>query len=86
VMFGQASLFVFILQFFVYFTLVHLARPYLPFTSAWPVYLVTSMWGIVALGRAWYRRGYRRFVTVGLRDWHERRGPWRLAASLSGSS
>jgi hypothetical protein len=86
VMLGQASLFVFILQFFVYFTLVHLVRSYLPFTFAWPVYLVASMGGVVGLTWVWHRLGYRRFVTVGLRNWPEQRGRWRLAAGVSGSS
>lgn len=63
---GQSSLFVFVLQYYVYFTVVHLLP--LPYTPFWPAILAVSALIIILLARLWLRRGYNRFITVGYGD------------------
>ena len=61
---GRASLFVFILQFYVYYVLVlSLNLPYTPF---WPLLFVASLLGITALAKMWDDGANNRYVTVGL--------------------
>jgi uncharacterized membrane protein len=70
---GQSSLFMFVAQFYVYFTFVFLVRSHLPFKWAWPAYLAASMIAIVLPTLEYHRRGYRRFITVGFARWYDRR-------------
>src|SRR6185436_13069574 len=83
---GQTSFVVFVSQFFVYFTVLHAVRPYLPLAWAWPLYFVLSIVATLAPALAWHRCGYNRFLTVGYRRLSEGRG-WqahrRMPASFS---
>ena len=64
---GQTSFAVFVIQFFVYFTVLHALRPHLPFAWAWPVYFVLSVVAIFVPALGWHRAGYNKFLTVGYR-------------------
>lgn len=62
---GRASLFAFILQFYVYYVGFHLME--LPYTRAWPLYFVASV-ALIWLGAHWWdSHGYQRHLTVGMR-------------------
>jgi uncharacterized membrane protein len=64
-LFGRTSLFVFILQFYVYYVLLlYLNLPYTPF---WPLVFVVSIAGITALAKVWDDGAMNRYLTVGLR-------------------
>lgn len=76
---GQISLFVFVLQDFVYVGLLTLLR--LPLTSLWPVFFLLSVGLIAVIALAWNRMGWNRFITVGYgRNWGPR-SPDRDAAA-----
>ena len=62
---GRASLFAFILQFYVYYVGFHLLE--LPYTRVWPLYFVASVAMIWLGARWWDSRGYQRYFTVGMR-------------------
>lgn len=62
---GRASLFVFILQFYVYYVLLSSLR--LPYTPLWPLVFVASLVAIAALAKVWDDRANNRYLTVGLR-------------------
>jgi len=64
---GQTSFAVFVIQFFVYFTVLHALRPHLPWAWAWPVYFALSIAAILVPALGWHRGGYNRFLTVGYR-------------------
>ncbi len=64
---GQTSFAVFVIQFFVYFTVLHAMRPHLPWAWAWPVYFVLSIVATLVPALGWRRAGYNRFLTVGYR-------------------
>ena len=72
---GQTSFAVFVIQFFVYFTVLHAVRPYLPWAWAWPAYFGLSIVAIVVPALGWHRGGYNRLLTVGYR---------RLSQELAG--
>jgi hypothetical protein len=59
---GRSSLFVFVLQFFVYYVVIFLLR--LPFTPWWPLYYLASIAVIAVAARVWYVADCNRFVTV----------------------
>jgi hypothetical protein len=61
---GRASLFVFILQFYVYYVAFHLLA--LPYTPMWPAYLLGSIALIWLAARWWDARGLQRYLTVGI--------------------
>jgi uncharacterized membrane protein len=61
---GRASLFLFVLQFFVYYTgFAFLSLPYAPW---WPVYFALSVVFLWWSARVWLSLGYNRFITVGV--------------------
>ena len=60
---GQASLFVFLLEYLVY-DLV-LFEAHLPYTAAWPLLFMLSLGVIWPLAAIWARRGYNRHLTIG---------------------
>jgi hypothetical protein len=60
---GQSSLFVFVLQFYVYY--VGLPLLGIRVGAFWPVYMVLTIVATLAAAIAFHRRGYRRFITVG---------------------
>ena len=62
---GRTSLFVFILQFYVYYVL--LLSLNLPHTPFWPLVFVVSLVGITALAKVWDDGANNRYFTVGLR-------------------
>ncbi len=70
---GQTSFAVFVIQFFIYFTVLHALRPHLPFAWAWPVYFVLSMVAIFVPALGWRRAGYNKFLTVLGDRWSARR-------------
>jgi len=88
---GQTSFAVFVIQFFVYFTVLHAVRPFLPWAWAWPAYFVLSVVACVAPAVFWHRAGYNRYLTVGYRrlahdlGWQASIGkhPTELPASFS---
>lgn len=77
---GRNSLFVFILQFYVYY--VVLDRLHLTPGVLWPLYLLASVVFIVAATIAYDRRGYSRFMTVGLPRFQHRLQ--HIATALAG--
>jgi len=83
---GQTSFVVFVIQFFVYFTVLRAVRPHLPLAWAWPLYFGLSIVATLAPALAWHRSGYNRFLTVGYRRLSEELG-WqthrRMPASFS---
>lgn len=81
---GRASLFVFILQFYIYYVLMlSLNLPYTPF---WPLVFVASLVGITALAKLWDDRASNRYLTVGLRQYTTTRVGRLLLASGGGGS
>ena len=77
---GRASLFVFILQFYVYYVLLSsLNMPYTPF---WPLVFVASLVGIATLAKVWDDRASNRYLTVGLRHFTTTRVGRLLLASV----
>ena len=62
---GQTSLFAFVVQYYVYFTVVQIVHAHLPYPSAWPVYFVMTLALVLVPVREWHRRGFNRFITVG---------------------
>jgi hypothetical protein len=70
---GQASLFVLVMQWYLYFPILAAVRGALPYATAWPAYFIASVLVIILPALLWRRRGYDRFVTVGYRAWYERR-------------
>jgi peptidoglycan/LPS O-acetylase OafA/YrhL len=83
---GQTSFVVFVIQFFVYFTVLRAVRPHLPLAWAWPLYFGLSIVATLAPALAWHRSGCNRFLTVGYRRLSEELG-WqthrRMPASFS---
>lgn len=59
---GRNSLFVFIVQFHVYFVVFYLAR--FPMRGAWPLWFAASLGFILLVCKAWDDRGGNRFLTV----------------------
>jgi hypothetical protein len=76
---GRASLVAFVIQYYVYYVVLRMARPYLPYADAWPVYLIGSMLLVVLPALEWQRRGYNRFLTVGYGRFHQ----WNTARQLA---
>ncbi len=68
---GQSSLFIFILQYYLYFTLLRAAH--LPSIAWWPAYYVVSVALVYASARSWMKQGFNRFLTVGYPRWAEHR-------------
>lgn len=62
--FGRSSLFVFILQYFVFFTGFEILSP--PYSPWWPLWLAASIVAMWFAARAWDRRGLNRLLTLGL--------------------
>jgi uncharacterized membrane protein len=60
---GQASLFVFVLEYFVYDFVLFQMHP--RYTPAWPFMFVLSLGIIWPLAALWAKRGYNRLLTVG---------------------
>jgi len=60
---GQSSLFVFVLQYYVFYTVIFLLP--LPYTPLWPLILAAAAGLITLLAHLWLRQGYNRFITVG---------------------
>lgn len=63
---GQTSFALFVIQFFVYFTVLYHFRGRLPW-EAWPGYFVASIALILVPTLIWHRTGCNRFLTVGYR-------------------
>jgi uncharacterized membrane protein len=61
---GRNSLFVFILQYYLYFTAMYLLR--LTYTPFWPLYFLASLALLFPLVWWWESRGGNRLITVGL--------------------
>lgn len=62
---GRASLFVFILQFYVYYVVLFALN--LPYTPLWPLVFVASLVGIAMLAKEWDDSASNAYLTVGLR-------------------
>lgn len=59
---GRTSLFVFILQYFVFYTALRLMN--LPFTKFWPFYFLASIVIMSGLSHIWNKTNCNRFLTV----------------------
>lgn len=59
---GKTSLFIFVLQYYVYFSLYSLLD--LSFTFLWPLYFTISIAIIFYLAKIWHEKNYNRFMTV----------------------
>jgi uncharacterized membrane protein len=59
---GKSSLFVFILQYYVYFTFIVLLK--LEYTLFWPCYFLASISIIYLITRFWYDRGFNKYLTI----------------------
>lgn len=79
---GRTSLFVFILQFYVYYVL--LLSLNLPYTPFWPLVFVASLAGITALAKVWDEGARNRHFTIGLRHLMKTRVGRLLLASVEG--
>jgi uncharacterized membrane protein len=69
---GEASLFVFILQFYVYLAVILPLNKKLPDPGAWPLYFLVSCVAIILPALYWQKQGYNRLLTVGYRRLRER--------------
>ena len=61
-MIGQVSLFVFIVQYFVYFSLLVVLK--LQYTVFWPLYFVASVFVVCVPSKLWYDRGLNKYLSV----------------------
>jgi hypothetical protein len=68
---GEASFFVFVLQFYVYLAIILPFNTRLPMPGLWPMYLVVSVGVVIAAAIQWQKRGWNRFLTVGYRRFQE---------------
>jgi len=68
---GRTSLFLFVLQYFVYYTGFGFLR--LPYSPWWPLYLALSVILMWRLAHFWLSAGYNRFITVGYAHFRESR-------------
>ncbi len=59
---GRTSLFVFVLQYFMYFFILVLIDP--PFTVFWPVLFLITIYIVMVASKFWYHKKYNRFITV----------------------
>jgi uncharacterized membrane protein len=59
---GQTSLFVFILQYFVYYSFFPLAA--LSYRAFWPAYFFLSLVFVILVDLSWHRHGLNRLLTV----------------------
>jgi uncharacterized membrane protein len=72
---GLASLFVYVLQFWVYVVVIR--SLHLPYTPFWPAIFFVTLVFLAWAAAAWNRREGNRFLTVGvgpILDWRARRG------------
>ena len=60
---GKTSLFVFLIQYFIYFTVFPLLA--LNYTLFWPVYFVLPIVLIFYVAKFWYTAGFNRYMTFG---------------------
>jgi hypothetical protein len=61
---GRNSLFAFVLQYYVYYVILHYAN--LRFSIAWPVYFMMSVFFIMVIANMWDQNNSNRFITLGL--------------------
>jgi len=67
---GEASLFVFFIQWYVYLIGIYSLREHVVASWAWPAYFLASIAFIAASGLMWTRYGCNRLLTVGYgRTW-----------------
>jgi hypothetical protein len=72
---GQTSLVAFVAQYYVFYTALEFLLRNRLLTLAWPVYFLVSVAAVFAIALAWHRRGYDRFITVGLQHAAQTREP-----------
>jgi uncharacterized membrane protein len=77
---GRASLVVFILQFYVYYSLLLTLN--LPYTPLWPLVFIALLLGITALAKVWDDGANNRYLTIGLRHFVTTRIGRQMLASL----
>jgi hypothetical protein len=80
---GRNSLFVFIVQYYVYFVALHAIRR--PPVSSWPLLFAASVVGIIATAWWWDRLDGNRFLTVGF-GWLVRQQDARVAGARTADS
>ena len=80
---GRNSLFVFIVQYYVYFVVLHAIRR--PPVSSWPLLFAASVVGIIATAWWWDRLDGNRFLTVGV-GWLVRQRDAGVAGARSADS
>jgi uncharacterized membrane protein len=59
---GRTSLFAFILQYFVFFSLVVIIDP--PYSRFWPLYFLALASFMIIVIRLWYNKGLNRYITL----------------------
>ena len=77
---GRASLFAFLLQFYVYYLGFYYLR--LPYSLAWPIYFAVSLFLIMLASRWWLARGWNRVFDV-TRWFSGRKTPDRATDALA---
>ena len=81
---GSASLFVYVLQFYMYAVIIHALH--LPYTRLWPIFFVASVYLLARLAAVWNKRNGNRLLTVGLApliEWASLRRTAPLAKPIS---
>jgi uncharacterized membrane protein len=59
---GKASLFSFILQYFIYFSVLVWINP--PYMKIWPILFILSMFINIVLIKFWYKEGLNKYLTI----------------------
>ncbi|HEY4788642.1 MAG TPA: heparan-alpha-glucosaminide N-acetyltransferase domain-containing protein, partial [Bacteroidales bacterium] len=59
---GKSSLFAFMFQYFIYFTVVVLINP--PFFYWWPLFFCVTAILIVLVVKFWYEKGFNQYLTI----------------------
>lgn len=59
---GRTSFFIFVIQYYVYFTLIYLLK--LPYTHLWPLYFLGSIVVIWLLSKIWDEKKLNRLITL----------------------
>lgn len=59
---GRTSLFAFIIQYFMYFSIVVWINP--PYVKLWPILFIATAFINIVIVKFWYKMGFNKFITV----------------------